>query len=363
MGETAAGPSPVGAAHPSARLLIVDDEASNATLLEKVLARAGYCHLRSILDARSALPEVATFGPDIVLLDLHMPHIDGYEVLARIRAQTPADEFLPVIVLTADATDDAKRRALAAGANDFLTKPFDIAEVILRVSNLLATRSLHDEVRRHNAELEQRVRDRTRELDDARAEILWRLALAAEYRDDATHAHTRRVGTYAMALGRAVGYPPERLPVLGEAAPLHDIGKIGISDAVLLKPGALTPDEFEHVKSHAEIGARILAGSVVDVLRVGEEVALSHHERWDGSGYPRGLRGGEIPLSGRIVAVVDVFDALTHRRPYKPAWPVDRAVEEIRYQRGRFFDPDVADAFLPLVEAGVIAAPAPSAGS
>jgi putative two-component system response regulator len=205
------------------------------------------------------------------------------------------------------------------------------------------------------------VRDRTAQLEQARNEILQRLALAAEYRDDDTHQHTLRVGELSALLAAALGLPDEHVRRLRQAAPLHDIGKIGISDLVLLKPAKLTPQEFEHVKTHTLIGARILAHSPVPVLQLGREIALTHHERWDGSGYPHGLRGERIPLSGRIVSLADVFDALIHDRPYKHAWPVDRALAEITAQRGRQFDPAVVDAFLGLLEGGALPAVPPVA--
>ncbi|HEV8648344.1 MAG TPA: HD domain-containing phosphohydrolase [Actinomycetes bacterium] len=233
--------------------------------------------------------------------------------------------------------------------------------MLLRSGNLLETRWLHLELRRHNQALEQRVYDRTAQLEDARNEILQRLALAAEYRDDDTHQHTLRVGEVSARLAAALGLPDQQVQRLRQAAPLHDIGKIGISDVVLLKPAKLTPEEFEHVKTHTLIGGRILSDSPVPVLQLGREIALTHHERWDGSGYPHGLKGERIPLSGRIVTVADVFDALTHDRPYKHAWPADRAVAEITAQRGRQFDPDVVDAFLALLERGALPAAPPGA--
>jgi putative two-component system response regulator len=261
---------------------------------------------------------------------------------------------LPILVLTADMTTQAKQQALSGGATDFLLKPFDFTEVLLRIGNLLQTRRLHMELRGHNQLLERPVRDRTAQLEQARSEILMRLALAAEYRDDETHQHTLRVGESSAVLGAALGLPEEQVQHLRQAAPLHDIGKIGISDVVLLKPAKLTPEEFDHIKTHTLIGGRILADSSVAVLQMGREIALTHHERWDGSGYPHGLNGEHIPISGRIVTVTDVFDALTHDRPYKHAWPVERDLAEITTQRGRQFDPDVVDAFLGLLERGAL---------
>lgn len=337
-----------------ARVLVIDDEERNLHLLGRVLKGAGYLDVDLFSDPVQALDGFGEPRPDIILLDLRMPELDGYQVLRRLRDLVPPDEFLPVLVLTGDVTPEAKQQALSLGAHDFLSKPFDTTEVLLRIHNLLATRSLHERVRRHNELLEQRVWERTAELEEARLEILRRLGLAAEYRDDATHAHTERVGTNTALLARALGLPAEDASLLGQAAPLHDIGKIGISDTILLRPGSLTVPEFETVKAHTLIGARILSDSTAEVLRLGEEIALSHHERWDGSGYARGLRGEEIPLSCRIVGIVDVFDALTHARPYKPAWTAEQAVEDMRAQRARHFDPDVLDVFLDLVADGTV---------
>jgi putative two-component system response regulator len=273
----------------------------------------------------------------------------------------PAGTFLPILVLTADMTPQAKQQALSGGASDFLLKPFDATEVLLRIGNLLQTRRLHLELQDQNQLLERRVSDRTAQLEAAHNEILERLALAAEYRDDETHQHTLRVGEASALLAAALGLSDEQVGQLRQAAPLHDIGKIGISDTVLLKPAKLTPEEFEHVKTHTLIGGRILADSPVTVLQLGREIALTHHERWDGSGYPHGLKGEGIPLSGRIVTVADVFDALTHDRPYKHAWPIDQAVAEITTQRERQFDPDVVDAFLGLLDRGTLPAEHPAA--
>jgi putative two-component system response regulator len=332
------------------RLLVVDDERRNLDLLGTVLARAGYGDVTLVADPQEALDRFEAARPDLVLLDLHMPGLDGFEVLERLGALVGDDDFVPVVMLTADGARPARERALELGAHDFLTKPFDVTEVLLRVRNLLRTLHLHDRVRRHREILEDEVRERTADLAEARLELLQRLGLASEYRDDDTHHHTRRVGRNTARLAEALGLSREQARLLGEAAPLHDIGKIGVSDLTLLKPGALTDEERAQMRAHTTIGGRILAGSGSDVLHLGEEIARTHHERWDGSGYPAGLRGIEIPLSGRLVAVVDVFDALTHRRPYKPAWPVEAAVEELQKQRGGHFDGDVVDAFVRLVE-------------
>jgi len=347
----------IAAKHPNARILIVDDEPINLKLLQHVLRSAGYDALHTLTDPRETIASLVDWSPDMVLLDLSMPHLDGYAVLERLRTVVPATSYLPVLVLTADATDEAKQRALTLGAKDFLTKPFDHTEVLLRIANLLDTRMLHRQLQGHNELLEARVRQRTAELEEARLEILVRLAAAAEYRDDDTHQHTQRVGDIAALLGLELGFSDADAETIRLAAPLHDLGKIGIPDDILLKPGALTREEFAQIRRHTEIGARILAGSRFAILQMGEVIARTHHERWDGDGY-LGIRGEEIPLPSRIVAVADVFDALTHERPYKGAWPREEALAYIRDESGAHFDPIVVTAFLALESDGKVAAAA-----
>lgn len=335
----------------AARVLVVDDEPVNLALLGELLESAGYTDIRYTSDPRSVVATVVAWDADIVLLDLTMPQLDGYALLEQLRFARRSGKYLPILVLTADNSSAAKQRALGAGANDFLAKPFDPAEVILRVGNLLETRYLHLQLTAHNDLLEARVAERTAELDEARLEILDRLACAAEYRDDDTHQHTQRVGDLSATLALELGYSDADAEVLRRAAPLHDLGKIGIPDDILLKPGSLTKAEFAQIQRHTEIGARILAGSRADCLKLGEIIARTHHERWDGSGY-LGLRGESIPLGSRIVAVADVFDALTHERPYKHAWSRNEAVDYIRAGAAGQFDPMAVTAFLALVAEG-----------
>lgn len=349
----------MNAEHADARILLVDDTPDNLDLLTKILERAGHRVIEKLEDSREFEATLARFAPDIILLDLMMPHVNGFELLPVVRRAREDGTYLPVIVVTADVSKDSRDLALRSGANDFLTKPFDNDEVVLRVGNLLGTRMLHrrlSELNRrlddHNRELDERVRERTRELEGARLEILERLARAAEFRDDDTGKHTQRVGELAGRLASRIGFGAEESRELALAAPLHDIGKIGIPDGVLLKPGRLDAGEIEIMKSHTVIGARILGGSGVPVLQRAEELALTHHERWDGQGYPNGIAGEEIPISGRILAIVDVFDALTHERPYRQAWPVSQVVEYIREGSGAHFDPALVEAFVPLVENG-----------
>lgn len=332
---------------PDALVLVVDDMEANVKVLQTILGRAGSNKVTSITDARAAAAAVREMRPDLVVLDLHMPHLSGIQVLEAIRSSSERDPYLPVLVLTGDITDAAKREALTRGANDFLTKPFDAVEAVLRVRNLLETRRLHLAQRDQTELLEERVQERTRALEEAQLEILDRLALAGDFRDDVTGSHARRVGRLAGMVAEALGLPGREVELLRLAAPLHDIGKIGVRDAVLLKPGRLSAEEFEHIKSHVQIGERLLSGSHFPILQLGREIALMHHERWDGKGY-LGTRGEAIPLAARIVSVADVFDALTHVRPYKPAWSVADSLEEIRRLRSEAFDPVVAEAFASL---------------
>lgn len=340
------------------RILIVDDQEANVLLLSGILKREGYKNLTSVTDSRQVLPLYANERPDLLLLDLMMPHMDGFEVMERIAALTAEGSYFPILVLTADITQETKRRALSIGATDFLTKPFDATEVVLRIRNLLQTRNLHLRLENQNQILDWKVRERTHELEEAQMEILERLAQAAEFRDDMTGQHTRRVGHWSALLAAELGIADEAVDLLRRSAPLHDVGKIAIPDSILLKAGKLTPEEYEVMKTHAATGARLLANGHSDVVRMAERIARTHHERWDATGYPRGLAGESIPIEGRIVSVVDVFDALTHERPYKPAWSVEEAVAEIERQSGLQFDPQVVAALMRASQRGDLTEPA-----
>lgn len=333
----------------AARILIVDDEGANVRLLERTLRRAGFAEIAGTTDPRSVITLLTEFEPDLILLDLLMPHLDGFAIMELLKEAVPRDVYLPVLVLTADITPETRRKALAGGAKDFLTKPFDVDEVLLRIKNMLEVRGLHLELQSQNRMLEERVRERTRDLEEAHIDTFERLALAAEYRDDNTGQHTLRVGLTSALVARELGLPDAEVELIERAAGLHDVGKIGVPDAILLKPGKLTPEEFEVVKTHTSIGAQLLSGSRSPLLQLAEKIAWAHHERWDGSGYA-GIAGEDIPLSGRITAIADVFDALTHDRPYKRAWPIEEALSEIESQRGRHFDPQVVDAFRKIQE-------------
>jgi putative two-component system response regulator len=333
----------------NATILIVDDQDSNLRLLERVLSNAGYSSFISTTDPMKAVDLYTQYRPDLVVLDLHMPMLDGLGVLEQLNAHMPSGTYVPVLVLTGDLSTTSKQRALSAGAKDFLGKPFDPLEVVLRIRNLLEARSLYVELQRQNDVLEDKVAQRRIELEDAQLEILERLARTAEFRDDDTMQHTQRVGAISARIAEALALPDHLVQTLRLAAPLHDIGKIGVPDNILLKLGKLTESEYDVIKTHTTIGARILSGSSHLLLQMAEQIALTHHERWDGHGYLSGVAGHDIPLVSRIVAVADVFDALTHQRPYKDPWPVEEALREIESQSGVQFDPAVVDALRQVV--------------
>ncbi len=327
-----------------ATVLIVDDQPVNIQLLKVLLRDAGYTRVVATTEPRDALALYLTHHPDIVLLDLQMPHLDGFGVMAQLK-QYESTGFVPILVLTAETDPAVRYRALQSGARDFLNKPFDRIETAARIRNLIELRQLYQQKARHAAELEVTVADRTRELRDTQQEIIHRLGHAAEYKDNETGNHIIRMSLYARVLARRAGLSLPEQEMVTRAAPMHDIGKIGIPDRILLKPGPLTPDEWLVMRTHAEIGADLLSGSSSPLIQLAQTIALSHHERWDGNGYPRKLSGSDIPLVGRIVAVSDVFDALTSVRPYKRAWTVEEAEAEMRRGAGRQFDPALVELF------------------
>jgi putative two-component system response regulator len=337
-----------GAKHSGARILIVDDQEANLRLLQAILKWAGYTDIVATADSREVFHICDELQPDLILLDLMMPYLDGFQVMQQLTSRLTDVGYLPILVLTADVTPEAKQQALSLGAKDFLTKPFDRNEVLLRIDNLLDTRFLYLQLQGQNQVLEKSVQERTQELEQAQFEVLERLTIAAEYRDDETGQHTRRVGYVSTLLARASGLSEYEVELIERVAPLHDVGKIGIPDDILLKSAKLTAYEFEVMKTHTIIGARILSGGHSNMVKMAQTIALTHHERWDGTGYPHGLRGASIPRVGRIVALADTFDALTHKRPYKEPWPIDRAVAEIERQSGKQFDPHLVEVFLQL---------------
>jgi putative two-component system response regulator len=331
-----------------ARVLVVDDEWVNVRLLEKMLDHAGYRHVRSVTDSSAVLGAVAEFCPDLILLDFHMPAPDGLALLHQLGPWIEPPGMVPVIMLSGDVSSRPRLEALQRGARDFVTKPFEIGEVLLRMHNVLENRQLQLQIQAQNERLQRTVNARLLDLEEAQFELVERLALAAELRDDDTYEHALRVGRTSALLAERLGFDSEAVALIRRAAPLHDVGKIGITDAIFRKPGPLSPDEWIAMKQHVQLGINILADSASEVLRMAEEIVRSHHERWDGTGYPHGLCCEEIPFVGRIVAVADVFDALSHARPYKAAWPLEDAVLEIGRGAGAHFDPWVVDAFMEL---------------
>lgn len=338
------------------RILIVDDEEEVRTLLAETVTSLGY-EPEVAQDGMGALAAVK-LDIDLVLCDVNMPGMDGFEVVRQIR-EDPDVTDLPIIQVTALAGKQDRLRAVEAGASDFIAKPVELTELRVRVASQLRMKEQQDAIKRHQAELEATVKKRTRALRQALEEAaearrrelrahlgtIRRLAVAAEYKDEDTAAHIDRMSRYSELLGRALNLPPGEVETLLHASPMHDVGKIGTPDSILLKPGKLDKQEWEIMRQHTTIGARILSKSESRVLQAGEIIALSHHEKWDGSGYPNGLSGEAIPLFGRICTVADVFDALTTRRPYKQAFPNERAYEILREGAESHFDPQVTDAF------------------
>lgn len=338
-------PAETAAQTTHARILIVDDEPANLKLLDKMLGTQGFTNLVLIQDPREVLDRYREARTDLILLDINMPHLDGFGVIAQLRALN--DPLLPpIIILTAQHGRENLLRALENGASDFIGKPFDRAEMTMRVRNLLDAHLAHRLVHDQKSVLEDMVRQRTEELRETRLQVVRRLGRAAEYRDNETGLHIIRMSQVSALLANGIGCMEGMCEQMLHASPMHDIGKIGIPDSILLKPGKLDAAEFEIMKTHAAIGAEILSGDNSELLTLARTIALTHHEKWDGSGYPNGLKGKDIPLPGRIVAVADVFDALTSARPYKKAWPVEEAVTFMKEQTGRHFDPMVIDHFL-----------------
>ena len=326
-----------------AKILCVDDQPGNVLLLTKLLRSEGFSHVSHTTDARQVETLYLAERPDIVLLDLNMPHMNGFQVMERLREIDP--EGPPILVLTAQADMETRLRALQGGARDFVSKPFDRNEVMARIRNQLETRFLYQTVLSQKAGLEQAVQERTQEVVNTRLEIVRRLGRACEFRDNETGAHIERMSRYAQMLALRAGLSTAQAELILNASPMHDVGKIGIPDAILLKPGKLIAEEFEVIKKHPSIGAHILSGSESPLLQLAEKIAVTHHEKWDGSGYPYGLRGDDICIEGRITAIADVFDALTAIRPYKKAWSVEEAAAFIQSNAGTHFDPQLVGCF------------------
>lgn len=351
----------------TARIMIVDDEMINIEIVKAYLEEEGFTNFLTTTDSTKAVEQVRCEKPDILLLDINMPQVSGLEILETMRTSKEL-RLIPAIVLTASNDPEVKLKALRLGASDFLAKPVDPSELMLRVQNVLAVKAYQDHLADYSVQLEKQVMIRTQELVLSRQEAIHCLARAGEYRDDDTGYHVTRVGRYARLISEELGFESERLDLIEQAAQLHDVGKIGIPDAILHKPGKLDPQEFDLMRSHCDVGRKIInplsheesirlkthtsvgmqiMGSTNSpVLKLASVIAASHHEKWDGNGYPTGIAGTEIPIEGRIVAVADVFDALSSARPYKVAFPVEKCLQILIDGRGTHFDPDVLDAFM-----------------
>ncbi len=332
------------------KVLVVDDEKVNREFVKLIFLTSG-CDVVEAENGLEAIEKAKKEAPDIIVMDIVMPIMNGLEACRRLK-EDPATSNIPIIMVTALGDLKHKIEGLESGADEFITKPFDKNELVLRVKNLIKVKRYNDLLKNYSDVLEKEVTERTRELqeaydrlDAAYLELIQRLGRAAEYRDDETGEHTKRVGKMCGILARALGLPDEEAKRIEYATPMHDIGKIGIPDSILLKPGRLTPQEFDVMKKHTVIGADILKGSSHPVLQMAERVALSHHERWDGKGYPYGLKGEEIPFEGRCCSIIDFFDACTSDRVYRKAMDVDVVLDMIKAERGKAFDPKMVDVF------------------
>lgn len=337
------------------RILIVDDTPENLDILGELLKDCGRISVatsgeKAIEIARSKDP------PDLILLDVMMPGMDGFDVCRRLKANETTKDIPVIFVTTLDRISE-QMSGFDVGAVDYITKPFHPQMVRARAMTQLALKAARDTLRQHADLLEVRVEERTAQLREALRQVkegsletIVRLARAAEFKDDDTGAHVLRTSQYAAAIARKLGRPEPEVENLLHAAPMHDIGKIGIPDRILLKPAKLDEDEWRIMRRHCHMGAQILVDSESEVIRLGETVALTHHEKWDGTGYPRRMKGTDIPLVGRITAIADVFDALTTKRPYKEPFPVDRSFSILREGRENHFDPDVVDAFFQVTD-------------
>jgi putative two-component system response regulator len=326
-------------------VLIIDDSDINLTLIKALVLKLGECHPVLFDNPLKALDWCRANVPDLVIVDYMMPDLDGLGFISAFR-ELAGQADIPVLMVTANDQKDVRYQALLGGANDFLTKPIDRVEFSARARNMLSLRQGQKFLADRAEHLAELVNERTSEIRDREKELIFRMSRAAEFRDPETGAHIQRMAHYSQVIARGLGLDAATQNLLLEAAPMHDVGKIGIPDYILLKPGKLTPEEFEVMKGHSKLGYELLKGSGSEILRAGAAVAISHHEKYDGSGYPKGLKGEEIPLFGRIVAVADVFDALTSERPYKKAWPLEDACKFLKEGRGSHFDPTCVDSFL-----------------
>ena len=331
------------------RIAIVDDSEINLTLFKALVSRIPGCVPECFVQAEVGLSWCLEQRPELIIVDYMMPGMDGLEFVRRLR-ESPACAELPLLMITANVDKQVRYEALQRGATDFLTKPVDRIEFDARVRNMLAL----GESRRHLADraawLADEVRKATEAVHAREQELLFRMSRAAEFRDPETGAHIQRMAHCSHLIAQQLGLPPETQTLILQAAPMHDIGKIGIPDHILLKPGPLTSAEFEIMKTHATIGHELMRGSASSVMQAAATIAVSHHERYDGNGYPYGTAGEQIPLLGRIVAVADVFDALLAERPYKSAWTLEQALAYLHDGRGSHFDPQCVDAFMAVLD-------------
>jgi putative two-component system response regulator len=317
-------------------VLVVDDLPENIDVLSNLLS--GQYRVKAANNGNDAIKIACQFPPDIILLDVMMPVMDGYEVCRQLK-NDPRTRRIPVIFITAIDDFGSEEQGFSLGAVDYITKPLNPSIVLARLKTHL---QLYDQ----NRVLEEKVKQRTNELDSSRLEIIRRLGRAAEYRDNETGLHVIRMSYYSRIIAEAIGLNNDECDTILNAAPMHDIGKIGIPDKILLKPGPLDAEETAIMRKHAEFGAGIIGEHDNLLLKAAHSSALTHHEQWNGKGYPQGLIGEKIPLIGRIIAVADVFDAVTSKRPYKSAWPIEKAIELINREKGHHFDPKLATAFL-----------------
>ena len=330
------------------RILLVDDTKANIDILVQTL-KDDY-KLGVALNGTKAIEYSMTNRLDLILLDIVMPDMDGFEVCRKLK-ENPTTSSIPIIFITAMGDPEHKREGLTIGAVDYITKPFDISEVKARVKTHLTLKVTQESLKNKNLILEEKVKMRTRELKETQVEIINRLSLASKFRDYGTGQNVMRISILAEMLGRKAGLTEEEAERLALSSTLHDAGKIGISDSILMKSGKLDPEEWDLMKRHTLIGSRLLAGSKSRLIMDAQTIALTHHEHWDGGGYPEGLKGEEIPLIGRIVGICDVFDALISQRPHKAPWPLERAFAEIEEMGGTHFDPKLTAIFLDMKEA------------
>lgn len=327
------------------RIAIVDDSEINLTLLSALVKKLDSCEPLLFSESLKGLAWCSENLPDLVIVDYMMPALDGLQFISRLRA-VPGREDVPILMITANDDKDVRYEALEKGATDFLTKPVDRIEFSARVRNMLSLALSRKRLADKAAWLAEEVEKATAAVHLREQELLFRMSRAAEFRDPETGAHIQRMANYSSLIAQQLGLSSEEQTLILQAAPMHDVGKIGIPDQILLKPGQLTAEEFSIMKTHTTIGFELLKGSVSTILEAATTIAVSHHEKFDGSGYPYGLTGTAIPLFGRIVAVADVFDALTSERPYKKAWSLEQAADFLCEGRGQHFDPDCLDAFI-----------------